>query len=278
VAETVSTAVEQRKRIDGLITSYTETYAGILPSHMTADAFVRLAHGVLRKNDELARVAMANPRSLMAALLDCARLGHEPGTAAYYLVPIKGSIEGWEGYRGVIERIYRAGAVSSVRANVVRERDYYEYEEGMDRPVHRHKRFATAEERGPLVGVYAYAEMRAGGTSRVVEMARDEVLKHRDMNGSSSRADSPWKKWEESMWLKCVAHELEKWVPSSSEYRREELRAQAAAERVAGSPVGRPDSPSGPKRYDLDGELADAAPPADAETWPETVTPGGEGR
>ncbi|MGC5033046.1 recombinase RecT [Micromonospora sp. DT229] len=280
MTQTVSNAVAQRDKLYGLVESYKDTYEGILPSHMTAEAFVRLAQGVLRRNDDLAHAAMSNPLSLTAALLDCARLGHEPGTPAYYLVAIKGSIEGWEGYRGVIERIYRAGAVQSVRAAVVRQKDFYDYEEGMPRPVHRFERFASAEQRGRLVGVYAFAEMRGGGISRVVEMGRDEVMRHKEMNRSSDRADSPWQKWEESMWLKCAAHELEKWVPSSSEYRREELRAQAAAERAAGAPAS--GSPIPPQRGDvLDGVLVDVPGPDAAggfaeDEWPETAQPGGD--
>lgn len=278
--ETVSNAVAQRDKLYGLVESYKTTYEGILPSHMTAEAFVHLAQGVLRKNDDLARAAMANPLSLTATLLDCARLGHEPGTPAYYLVAIKGVIEGWEGYRGVIERIYRAGAVQSVRAAVVRKNDFYDYEEGMPRPVHRFERFASAEQRGPLVGVYAFAEMRGGGTSRVVEMGHAEVMKHKAMNRSADRADSPWQKWEESMWLKCAAHELEKWVPSSSEYRREELRAQAAAERVAGGPAESDTIP--PSRGGvLEGVLVDAPGTAPVggyadDPWPVTAQPGGD--
>jgi len=270
-SQTVTNAIaEQEKTPATLIASYNRIFDDVLPTHIKADAFVRLAQGVIRKDDKLAAAARNNPGSLMAALLDCARLGHEPGTPAYYLVPIAGAVEGWEGYRGVVERIYRAGAVSSVRANLVRQSDRYEYEEGMDRPVHRFIRFATAEERGPLVGVFAYAEMRDGGTSRVVEMARDVVMRHKAMSKVSDRSDSPWQKWEESMWLKCAAHELEKWVPSSTEYRRGELRAVAEASRIANaSPTPAPE----PAPY-FDGELVDV-PQSPAEGWPAVVQPGG---
>lgn len=255
-----------------MIASYKQIYAGVLPSHMPADAFVRLAQGLLRKDRNLAQAAMNNPSSFMAALLDCARLGHEPGTPAYYLVPIKGAVEGWEGYRGVIERIYRAGAVESVQAAVVHDKDLYDFEPGMDRPIHRHDRFADETERGPRRGVYAYAVMAGGGISRVIGMGRTEVYKHRDMNPSAKRPDSPWNKWESSMWLKCAVHELEKWVPSSSEYRR----------AAAATP---PPNPAPPVRAVI-GEVietdaihpsspAPQAQPAGDDTWPEPAKPGG---
>jgi recombination protein RecT len=221
---------------------------------------------VLRRDANLMEAAMRNPGSLMAAMLDCARLGHEPGTEAYYFVPIKGVVEGWEGYRGVIERIYRAGAVQSVRAEVVRENDFYEYEEGMPHPIHRYERFAPLEKRGPLVGVWAYAVMAEGGMSRPVEMGREEVLAHRDMNGSNARSDSPWKKWERSMWLKCAVHELEKWVPSSTEYRREITRSGGGAVRAEMSApisaVGAASPMATPHHDAIEGEVTD---------WPATA-------
>lgn len=265
---TVSQAVEQRDQSPTmLVANYRDDFAAVLPSHLPPAAFVRLAQGVLRRDANLMRAAANNPGSLMTAMLDCARLGHEPGTPAYYFVPIKGAIEGWEGYRGVIERIYRAGAVQSVRAAVVRENDAYDYEEGMPQPIHRYPRFASAEQRGQLIGVYAFAYMADGGISRVVEMGREEVLKHRDMNPSNKRPDSPWLKWEDSMWLKCAAHELEKWVPSSTEYRREIARSTGPRVHAAAPSTHTLDAL--PASNAIEGEVAD--------DWPATAPiPGGD--
>lgn len=263
----VSQAVAQRDTSPtATVRQYLPDFAAVLPSHIPPPAFVRLAEGVLRRSDDLMAAARNDLGALMAALMDCARLGHEPGTPAYYLVPIKGRIEGWEGYRGVVERIYRAGAVQSVRANVVRENDYYEYEDGLVRPIHRHPRFASAEQRGPLQGVYAYAVMAGGGISQVVEMGRDEVMKHKALSKGSDRPDSPWQKWERSMWLKCAATELEKWVPSSTEYRREEARAAAMQRVTSAAPPVRP-GVAVPERTDAyEGEVVH-----DVTDWPEVA-------
>jgi recombination protein RecT len=106
----------------------------------------------------------------MVAMLDCARLGHEPGTPAYYFVPIKGAIEGWEGYRGVIERIYRAGAVQSVRAAVVRENDFYEYEEGMPHADPPLRAVRPAGEAGPAGRCL---RVRGDGRGRHLPAGRD---------------------------------------------------------------------------------------------------------
>lgn len=230
---TISQAIEKREQgPQALITQYAPDFDQVLPSHLSAKTFVRLAQGVLRRNAELAKAATNNPGSFLGALLECARLGHEPGTDAFALVPMGGAVEGWEQYQGVIERIYRAGAVRSVKAEVVRKNDPYRFKRNtMKVPDHDPDDFASEDERGPLVGVYAYAEMIDGSFSRVVVMSKDVIMKHKAMSKGSDSAASPWKKWPESMYLKCAVHELEKWVPTSSEYRREQLRAAAEFNR-----------------------------------------------
>ena len=51
------------------------------------------------------------------------RTAHQPGTDEYYLLhrKIKGrpTVQGLEGYRGIVERMYRSGA--TVKSVVVRE-------------------------------------------------------------------------------------------------------------------------------------------------------------
>jgi recombination protein RecT len=201
-------------------------------------------------------------------------LGHEPGTDQFALVPFndrkRGTVEivGIEQYQGVIERMYRAGAVRSVKAEVVKSADPFAYEPDiMDRPRHKPDWFA---ERGELVGVYAYAVMGDGSTSRVVMMNRAEVMKHKAVARGATGDDSPWQSWEDSMWLKTAVHELEKWVPTSSEYRRETLRA-------ARDGATEPTQPAEPPRAGdevVDAEIVDDA----LAEPPEAMMPAGDAR
>lgn len=217
-----------------MLETYRGDFAQVLPSHLRAETFVRLAQGVLRRNRKLAQVAGSNPASLMHALLDCARLGHEPDTEAFYLVPFGNEIVGIEGYRGEIERIYRAGGVSSVIAEVVREKDGFDYIPGCDeRP--RHTVNWRLADRGDLQLVYAYASMVGGATSKVVVLNRSDVERHRKESRGWEKPDSPWQRWPESMWLKTAVHQLEKWVPTSSEFRAEQVRAAVAVENARAS-------------------------------------------
>lgn len=222
--ETVSSAVAKRETgPSAMINEYRSDFTTVLPSHINGATWVRLAQGVLRRDKNLARIAQANPASLMQALLECARLGHEPGTEAFYLVPMGNEIEGWEGYRGVIERIYRAGAVSNVKCEIVRGNDLFKWSPTtMTRPEHEVDWFG---DRGPIIGAYSYAEMRDGTTSKVVVINQSYIAKVRAMSRGSDKPSSPWVKWEEAMVLKTAIHRLEPFVPTSAEYMREQLRA-----------------------------------------------------
>jgi recombination protein RecT len=227
MTDTVSTAVAKAENGPGaMIKRYSADFTTVLPSHIKGSTWIRLAQGALRRDKNLARIATNNPGSLMQALLECARLGHEPGTEAFYLVPMGNEIEGWEGYRGVIERMYRAGAVTSVKAEVVKANDRFNYQPHMSRPDHHVDWFG---DRGEVVGAYAYAEMVGGATSKVVVIDRTYIAKVRAMSRGSDKSSSPWKKWEESMVLKTVVHRLEPFVPTSAEYRATVARAEQAA-------------------------------------------------
>ena len=280
---TVSQAVAQRQNTPGeLIKTYSSSFATVLPSHIKADTWVRLAQGALKKGRrldngmfELEAAAANNPGAFLAALLDAARLGLEPGTEAYYLTPrkVKGQLEilGIVGYQGYIDLMYRSGAVSSVTVQVVRENDSYEFIRGVHRaPIHRFPNFARESARGQLVGVYAYAELSTGAVSQVVELNQDDIDRIRAVNPLSDRDYSPWVKWEKDMWMKSAARQLRKWVPTSPEFRMEIARAAAEVQKVVAEP-GMPPGIDTPQGDAIDGELVD-----DAEAWPETAPiPGG---
>lgn len=231
---TVGNAVATQDNVTKVVTyieNAAQDYGRVLPTHLDPSHWVRLATGLLQRNPTLAEAAVTNPNSFKSALLECARLGHDPGTEAFAFVPFKENgrltVVGIEQYQGEIERMYRAGAVDAVICEVVRQNDYFHWTPG-ERPQHDADWFATGEARGPLVGVYAYAVLKGGGISKVVVMGAEEVAKHRAV----AKTKNIWDQWQDAMWRKTAIHELEKWVPTSAEYQAQRLRALAESERV----------------------------------------------
>ena len=222
-----STAVEKRDQSpSGLIEQYRGDFALVLPSHIKPDVWVRVTQGICRRDKQLAQVARKNPGSFLSALLDAARLGLEPGDT-YHLVAFGNEVTGIPDYKGIIELIYRAGAVSSVVAEVVHAADDYRPGVGGKPPTHDYDPFG---ERGEMIGAYAYAVMKDGATSKVIEMGKAEIMKHKAVSKMASKPSSPWNKWEKSQWLKVVAKQLSKWVPTSPEYRSQIAESTAAVE------------------------------------------------
>ena len=262
-ATTTTAAVATRDNSPAaLVEEYRDDFAQVLPSHIKTATWVRVAQGVLRRDDKLAAAAMNDKGALLAALLDAARKGLEPGTEQYYLTVRKEKgvpkVKGIEGYQGIIERIYRAGAAQSVIVEVVRKNDTFRYVPGRDeRPVHEIDWFG--QDRGELVGVYAYAVMLGGATSKVVVLNKAKVMEAKAKSDSKTSEYSPWNQGDgEPMWLKTAARRLEKWVPTSSEYMKERLRVASEVQAEGGHrPL--PTTPIPQPNVDSDtGEIVDA--------------------
>lgn len=258
-ATTVSSAVARREAgpINVMWDRKTH-FAAVLPDHLDVKGFLGTAAGTLYSDDDLMKAAERNPDSLIVTLMRCASLGHRPGTDEFYLHIRKGKVSGTEGYRGVIERMYRSGAVKNVIVREVCAKDQFRYVEGVDdKPAHSFggqgatgADFFGAEgfrDRGPMVGVYAYAVLMTGAVSRVVVLNRADVMAARESSDARDSSYSPWNRLDagkdhpeftgRSMWWKTAAKRLEPWVPTSAEYRREQLRAASAASDLSAARI-----------------------------------------
>ena len=232
MTDTISSAVAKRDNSPAaLISQYRDDFALVLPPQVKVDTFVRVAQGALRRDRNLASAAAKDPGSLMSALLEAARLGLEPGSDEYWLTPRGGKVLGIVGYRGELELVYRAGAVSSVIAEIVHEGDRFQWRPGMDdRPQHEVDWFG---DRGKAIGAYAYAVMKDGAVSKVAVVGPAEAKRAMEASGTAGSSHSPWKTDLGAMLLKTAIHRLAKFLPTSAEYRREQLRAVAEVAHVA---------------------------------------------
>jgi recombination protein RecT len=253
-----SMALAERERPTpaALVKQYEDSFTAVLPSHIAKpETWIRIAQGALKKGKrgqdgrtDLEVAAANNPPAFLAALLDAARLGLEPGTEQYYLTPrkVKGRLEilGMVGYQGEIELAYRAGAISSIVAECVYTADEFAWSPGTldaeDPPrwagpqeIPFHRIDWDAEHRGELRLVYAYARMRNGSTSKVVVLNRHDINRIKQYAQNPDGDYSPWKKNPAAMWLKSSIHQLKKWIPTSAEYRLEAADQRQQAEVVA---------------------------------------------
>lgn len=296
----ISSAVAQRDNgPSGLVQQYHGDFKTVLPSHVKGEAWVRIAEKALKRGKkidagpqrgkyELEVAAMNNPGVFLASLLDAARLGLEPGTEQYYLTPrkVKGQLEilGIIGWQGLVELMYRAGAVSSVIAECVFANDVFTFQPGRDE-VPTHVIDWDSDDRGQLRLVYAYARMKDGATSKVIVLNALAIERIKKSSMGSGSEFSPWVQHPEAMWLKSAVRQLAKWTPTSAEYvlHNERARMEMRAEAISPQPSFAVDLPVDSRVDRSTGELFDSdrvfdgqvddptggADPATDQAWPD---------
>lgn len=213
------------------VEQYADSFTAALPSHIEPAQWLAVAIDAVRRDPKIEKAANNDLRAFTAALRQAARMGLEPGTEAFYLVPFAPKagapqiIQGIVGYQGLVEMMYRAGAIQSVKAELIKEADQFAFNPADEKP---HHVIDWLKPRGKTLGAYAYAVMEGGATSKVVVMGLEEIDQHRAKSASANSKYSPWQTSFDAMALKTVVRQLAKWVPTSAEYRREKLRSAQA--------------------------------------------------
>ncbi|MEU1736503.1 recombinase RecT [Streptosporangium sp. NPDC020145] len=207
-----------------------------LPRHVTVDRFLRVALTAVQKTPKLLD---CTPESLLAALLESARLGLEPGTKQAAIVPYGKQATFIAQWQGLVELMYRSGQVTNVTAEFIHENDEWSYRIGDGGGFwHEPDLLAPAEERGPILLVYAYAEIKGGGRSKIVTLNRWQAVEIRDryskayalaeqhrredpedfaLNPAKGWFNSTWHTEFDAMWRKSAVRRLADWVPQSPE-------------------------------------------------------------
>lgn len=190
-----------------------------MPKSMTPDRLTRIVMTECRKTPALLKCA---PESFYGAVLQCAALGLEPGSALghCYLLPFgngkdkqgRPNAQLIIGYRGMIDLARRSGQIVSLQAYCVHEQDTFNYKLGLDPDIEHIP--ASVADRGKVTHVYAVAKLKGGGLQFEV-MSRAEIEKVR--TSSKAGNSGPWSSHWEEMAKKTVIRRLFKYLPVSIE-------------------------------------------------------------
>jgi len=191
-----------------------------LPSVITPERFTRMALSSLNNNPKLAECTQM---SFLAALMSAAQLGLEPNTSLgqAYLIPYnnKGVLECQFqiGYKGLIDLVYRNSNVQTIQAHAVYEKDYFEYELGLNsKLIHK----PALCDRGKIILFYALFKLNNGGYGFEV-MSKEDVDNHAQIYSKGFASSySPWKTDYESMAKKTVIKKLLKYAPLKTDVLR----------------------------------------------------------
>lgn len=190
-----------------------------MPKSMTPDRLTRIVMTECRKPPALLKCA---PESFYGAVLQCAALGLEPGSALghCYLLPFgngkdkqgRPNAQLIIGYRGMIDLARRSGQIVSLQAYCVHEQNTFNYKLGLDPDIEHIP--ASVADRGKVTHVYAVAKLKGGGVQFEV-MSRAEIEKVR--TSSKAGNSGPWSSHWEEMAKKTVIRRLFKYLPVSIE-------------------------------------------------------------
>ena len=211
-------AVEQKRNptIEDHLRRYEPEFQRALGQSMDAAKFAQDALTAIKANP---KIATADARSLFGALFLAAQLRLPVGgpLAQFHLTirKVKGemTVVPIIGYNGYIQLATNTGLYSKVSAFLVRENDYFT--EGANTERGEFFDFKKAPgDRGPVVGVLAYAKVKGFDESQHVYVDRDTVIaKHRPQYWQGT----PWESNEDDQIQKTGIRVLQKWLPKTAE-------------------------------------------------------------
>lgn len=206
-----------------------ESIKAVLPQHMTPDRMMKIALRALRTTPKLMQCTLS---SLFGAVVTCAQLGLEPNTPQghIYLIPFENKkkniteVQIVVGYKGLIDLARRSGEIVSISSHPVFENDPFDVSFGTEESIMHKPKLDGA--RGKIVGFYAVAKLKDGGT-QLEFMSASEVNAIRDGSQGYRTAvrfakpgqapNSPWATDYDEMGRKTVIRRLCKYLPMSIE-------------------------------------------------------------
>ncbi len=196
------------KSVKGWLSSdyFRQQVALTLPKHMTPDRFTRIALTALTRVPKLAE---CTPESVMKSMMTCSELGLEPDGRRVHLIPYGRECTLIIDYKGLVELARNNGDVSAIHADVVCEKDVFDYHNG---EVNHSVNFR--DQRGAMYAAYVIITFKDGGKhSEVMTRAEIDAIRKR----SKAANNGPWVTDYNEMAKKTVFRRASKWITLSPE-------------------------------------------------------------
>ncbi|MEY8748583.1 recombination protein RecT [Bacillales bacterium AN1005] len=209
-------AVNPSQTIAAYLKKMESQIAEAMPKHMNIERLSRIALTTIRTNPKLLECSIP---SLMAAVMQSAQLGLEPGLIGHcYIIPYGKEATFIIGYKGMIDLARRSGNIQSIAAHEVYENDFIELTYGLEENLKHVPWFLRKDEKpkesGQVIGAYMVAKFNDGGHF-IHYMPISEIEAHRARSKAGN--NGPWKTDYTEMCKKTVVRSGWKWLPISVE-------------------------------------------------------------
>lgn len=186
-----------------------EQLAKVLPAEMRPERIARVALTAMTKNPKLLDCTR---ESLLRCLMECSGFGLEPDGRHAHLIPYKSECTLIIDWKGLVALARRSGDVALYKAELVREKDHFEWANG--RVDHR---IDWRSDRGAVQLCYSYVQFSSGAEDWEV-MTLDEVNAIRRRSRSANAG--PWVSDFEEMMKKTAIRRHSKRLTLSPEFTR----------------------------------------------------------
>lgn len=201
------------------MTEKKELIARALPNTITPDRLIGVFTMILNSSPQLMKCSQL---SLIGAVIQTVQLGLTPGNVGHcHYIPFNNKqqdgtsrleVQFLIGYKGMVELVNRSGKACILTAEVVYDKDHFEYEQGLN-PVLRH--IPAQGDRGQFLGVYCIAKNMLANEKVFIYLHKEDIEKVRKSSKAASSNFSPWTTWFEEMAKKTAVKRICKLLPLS---------------------------------------------------------------
>jgi len=199
------------KEFHNTLTKQASQFSMVLPPHITPERFTRTIMTAVQK---IPKLLECNRNSLWAACMQAASDGLLPDGKEGAIIPFKDTAQWMPMISGILKKIRNSGEIISICAEVIFEGEPFRYWVDTTGKHIEHSPNIFGLDVGPMIGAYAIAVSKNGGTYLEV-MNAGEIEKIRSI--SRSKDSGPWKDWTAEMWKKTVLRRLSKMLPMSTD-------------------------------------------------------------
>lgn len=233
----------QHKLLD-VLGRYKKTIDAVVGGFLDSKRFAWLVVSAVRANP---RLAECSPASFLNSVMLATQMGVEIRRDSAYLIPFGKECQLLIDYKAKLGLARRGGKVGGIQAVTIRQKDAFEWQYTISGVKFLHDPFKAGilspEERGDIVGVYAFAQLTEGGMqfrepmslseidrirkrshAGVSSMSLDQIFKAHEFTADGKQME--WQTWQykdprrqpwvtdfEAMALKTVLHSLYKSIP-----------------------------------------------------------------